>query len=272
MTEFVDQLTIRYLDASHVDALLTPAGDAGHDRVRALLAGVYQPRLLTVESVDVVSVASTRFQVPVYQPVTVRGTWERLIPTGERAVASVDLPAAGAACWLDMVLETAVTVRVSATGALLDAVGSEDISGLSEQDFTAKFAVLDLPGLLRAARVGTYQQLQAEMPRLHRLHYADPPAYDPQDPAARRVYRLRVSALFLSTLDIADALRRLAVARRAVDAVLPHPEGYEGGDVLGSSAWLAVFPDAAVGAGTPTKDQISSALATGGVVAAFETV
>ncbi|HVQ93860.1 MAG TPA: hypothetical protein VMU51_22670 [Mycobacteriales bacterium] len=273
MTDFADQLMVRYLDPANVAALLMPPADTTRQRIRALLAGVYQPQLLTVEAVDEVSVRATRFQVPIVEPVTVRGTWDRVIPPpAERALATVELPSLAQTFWLDMMLDAVVGVRVSTSAALLDAVGSEDVSGLSQPDFVARFAFLDLPGLMRAAGVGTYQELQADFPRLYKLHYADPPAYDPDDPAAVRSYRLRVSALFFPTLDLAGALRQLGRTRRAVDAAMPRVDEYEGGDLLSASAWLAVFPAGAVGAGTPSPAEITALLGADRFVAAFETV
>ena len=273
VTDFADQLMVRYLNPANVDALLVPPADTARQRIRALLAAVYQPRLLTVEAVDEVSVRATRFQVPVIEPVTARGTWDREIPPpAERALATVELPSLAQTFWLDMMLDLVVAVRVSSSAALLDAIGSADVSELSQADFVARFAFLDLPGLMRAAGVQTYAQLQADFPRLYKLHYADPPAYDPDDPAAVRTYRLRVSVLFFPTLQLAGALRQLSRTRRAIDAVLPRPDGYEGGDLLSASAWLAVFPAAAVGAGTPSTDQIAALLGADRFVAAFETV
>jgi hypothetical protein len=272
VTDFVDELMIHYLDPANVDKLLVPTGDTARQRVRALLASVYRPELLKVEAVDGITVDEARFQVPVIQHVTARGTWERLVPAGERALATVEVPSLEQISWVDLSLNTTVSVRVSVTAAFLDGVTTEDVSGLSQQSFLAKFAVLDLPGLMKTAHVSTYQELQADFPRLYRLHYADPPAYDPNAPEARRTYRLRVSALVFPTLELADALRQLARTRRAVDSVLPHPDGYEGGDLLGSSAWLAIFPDSAVGQNTPTRNEISALLGAENVVAAFETV
>jgi hypothetical protein len=272
VTELADQLMLRYLDPANVNALLVPPADATRQRIRALLASVYQPKLLTVQAVDDVKVTATRFQVPVAEQVTARGRWERLIPSPEQALATVEIPALAQTCWLDMTLEVVVTVRVSSSLAPLDAVASQDVSELSEQDFLAKFAFLDLPGLMQAAKVTSFAALQADFPRLYKLHYADPPAYDPSDPAARRTYRLPVSALFFPTLDLAQALRQLIRARRAVEAVFPHPDGYEGGDLLAASAWLAIFLASAVGAGTPTQAQITALLGADRFVAAFETV
>jgi hypothetical protein len=272
MSSFVDQLMVRYLDAAQLNHLLVPQSDANRQRVRALLAQVYEPSLLTVESVDAITVASQRFQVPVVEPAAVRGTWEKLIPTSERALYNFDLPTPAQVNWVDMALETTVNIRVAATSALLDAIVSEDVSELSQQAFVSKFEFLDLSDLMETAGVATYQELQADFPRLYHLHYADPPAYNPNDPTAQRIYKLRVSVLFFETLDLEGALRRMVEAQRALDALRCHPETYEGGDVLSSSAWVGVFPASVFVPNGITQDQVSALFAAEGFVAAFETV
>ena len=77
MGGFEDKLMVRYVDPQNVDSLLIPQTDTKRDRVRALLAEVYEPRLLHVESVDSIAVTSMRFQVPIVEPVSVNGTWEK---------------------------------------------------------------------------------------------------------------------------------------------------------------------------------------------------
>jgi hypothetical protein len=265
---------IRYLDAANVDALLVPPADANRQRARTLLAEVFEPSLLAVQSVDAVAVTAKSFQVPIVEPTALRGTWERLTPQSERALLSLDLPAIAQTNWVDMALETMVTVRVAPTAAVFDAVSSDDVSQLSQQDFANRFQFLDLADLMRTANVATYQELQADFPRLYRLHYADPPAFNPNDPRFQRRYSLRVSALFFPTLDLEGALRRIVQSRRALDAVRPHVDRYEGGDLLASSAWMGIFPDDVFGpAVTPiTQAQVSSLFAAEGFVAAFEAV
>jgi hypothetical protein len=273
MTSFADQLMVRYLDPADVEALLVPPADTSRQRVRALLGGVYQPQLLAVEAVDEVTVTATRFQVPVVEPVRADGILDQLSPSpGSRTQLTVELPALGDTLWLDLMIDAVVRVRVSSSAALLAGVAAEDVSGLSEPDFVARFEFLDLPALMAASGVHTYAELQARFPQLFKLHYADPPVYDPDDPGVLRTYRLRVSGLFFPTLDLVEALRRLTRTRRALDAATPTCAEYEGGALLGASAWLAVFPADAVGAGTPTRPQIEALFGADHVVAAFETV
>ena len=264
---------VHYLDPADVEALLVPPADLGRQRIRALLGSVYQPELLAIEAVDEVTVAATRFQVPVVEPVRADGILDQLSPSpGSRTQLTVEVPALGDTFWLDLMIDAVVRVRVSSSAALLAGVAAEDVSGLSEPDFVARFEFLDLPGLMAASGVRTYAELQAQFPQLFKLHYADPPVYDSADPAVLRTYRLRISALFFPTLDLVEALRRLTRTRRALDAATPTRAEYEGGALLGASAWLAVFPDGAVGAGTPTRPQIEALFGAEHIVAAFETV
>ena len=58
MSSFGDRLMVRYLNAANVDALLVPPADVEKQRVRALLAQVYEPKLLAVQSVDAIAVTA----------------------------------------------------------------------------------------------------------------------------------------------------------------------------------------------------------------------
>ncbi|MFF7534716.1 hypothetical protein ACIP6Q_27815 [Streptomyces bobili] len=249
-----------------------PQEDPDRHRVRSLLAAVYEPSVLEVRFVDSVKVTARSFQVPVSVPMTVHGHWEKLLPDVAQARAAVEIPAVAPLHWIDLSLQTVVTARVVLTSGALDALGSEDLSGLSEQEFIEKFDFLDLAELMRRAKVPDYRELQEQFPRLYRLHYADPPPFDPDGPG--RTYRLRVSVLFFPDLDLGAALRRLVQCRRALDATRPRLDEYDGGILLAASAWLAVFPAAALTSDTApgTEKQVSDLLAGEGFVAAFEDV
>lgn len=272
MKAFVDELMLRYSQPEQVAGLLVPRGDPDRLRVRSLLAAVYEPSLLEVRFVDSVQITGTSFQVPVRSPVTVRGGWEKLLPDVAQARATLEIPAVAPPQWIDLALDTVVTARVVLTAGALDALGSQEISGLSEQEFLEKFDFLDLAELMRRAEVADFEELQAQFPRLYRMHYADPPPFDPGAPG--RTYRLRVSVLFLPDLNLGAALRRLVQCRSALDDMHPRAEEYDGGALLATSAWLAVFPAAALAseAAPGTEQQVSDLLAAEGFVAAFEDV
>jgi len=247
MTGFADQLMIRYLDPANVEALLVPHDDVDRKRVRSLLAEVYEPGRPEVRSVDAVAVTGKRFQVPVTEPLMVRGTWEKVLPHLEHARASVELPSMAPARWIDMALETVISVRGALLDGALDAVSAEAVSAGPEHG-------------------------ASEFSQNYQLHFAEPPSFDPSDPG--RMCPLRVSVLFFPTVDLEAALRRLVEARRAVDALRPRADEPEVGALLGASAWMAVFPSSALDPPTApvTPDQVSNLFAAAGCVAAFEAV
>ncbi|WP_428338683.1 hypothetical protein [Mycobacterium sp.] len=244
MSSISDQLMFRYLEPVQLNQLLVPPSDANRQQVRALLAQVYDPGLLTVKSVDGVTVMSQSFQVPAVDSATVRGTWEKVSPSPERANYSFGLPIPAQTSWVDMALDTTVNVRVAATSPVLAAVSSSDVAGSSPRDFGKKF----------------------------QLQYAEPPAFNADDPAVKRTYALRVSVLFFPTLDIESALRRMVQGRQALDALRSHPDTYEGGDVLSSSAWLGVFPTSLFVPNGISQDQVSTLFAADSFAAAFVTI
>ncbi|RSS41918.1 hypothetical protein [Streptomyces sp. WAC08241] len=245
---FTDGLMLRYLVPDHVKSLLVPGTDPQHERVRSLLTSVYDPASLDIRSVESVEVVHKEFQTAVHASIAVHGSWDKTIPTAEQARATVEVPATPPVHWIDMSLETVVVVKAASAGGLLASVEAE--AGWTTADGAA-------------ARQDAYE-------RPYRLRYAEPPPFEPTAPA--RSLPLRVSALFFDRLDLADALRRLGQAKRAVDAASPQPAAHDGGAPLASSAWLAVFPAVATDEPSRTTEQLAGALlATQGYVAAFET-
>ncbi|WP_037684181.1 hypothetical protein [Streptomyces griseus] len=272
MDGFSDQLMIQYLDPARVHSLLVPPDDPEKNRLKSLLASVYQPNTLEVRVLDKVRIVSTRFQAPVKAPVAVRGSWEKLLPDIAQARAVVEIPGVGPPLWIDVALDTEVTARVALTEGALDSLASEDLTGLSPEEFVARFSFLDLAELMRRSKVADYQELQAEFPRLYRLHFANPPPYDPSAPG--RIYRLRVSVLIFPGLDdLVGVMRRLVQSRQALDETRPCPDVYDGGVLLAAGAWLAVFPASALPDLDPTgmRQRVNDLLATDGFVTAFET-
>jgi len=269
MNGFADQLMIRYLAEEQVKLLLAPQEDTDRRRVRDLLASVYEPSLLEVRVVDDLTVKATGVQVPVTAPVTVRGSWEKSLPDIAQGRAGLEFPGIAPPQWIDLSLEALVTARVELTSGALDAIASEDLSTLTEEEFAKRFSFLDLAELMRRAKVADFRELQEEFPRLYGLHYGQPPPFDPAAPG--RTYRLRVSVLFFPKLDLGAALRRLVRCRRALDDSCPRPDEYDGGALLAASAWLAVFPAAALPSPNApgTERQVSDLLAAEGFVTAF---
>ncbi|MFJ2089468.1 hypothetical protein ACIOEW_09375 [Streptomyces sp. NPDC087901] len=244
---FADGLMLRYLQPENVKTLLLPATDPEHERVRSLLVSAYDPSFLDIRSVESVDVVHREFQTAVHASIAVHGSWDKSVPMTEQARATVEIPATPPVYWIDMSLETVIAVKAAPAGSVLASVDAE------------AWAAADGAGARRD-----------EFERRYQLEYADPPSFDPAAPARR--LPLRVSTLFFDRLDLADALRRLSQAKRAVDAASPQPEVHDGGTMLASSAWLAVFPATTTDEPSQMTEQlVGDLLATQGFVAAFET-
>ncbi len=243
---FTDGLMLRYLRPENVEALLSPSADPGRKRLRSLLVSVYDPAQLDIRSVESVQVDHKEFQTAVHATLAVHGSWDMSIPTTEQARATVEIPATPPVHWIDMSLDTMVTVKTAPAGGVLASVDADSWTATDGE----------------GARAGEFE-------RPYRLQYAEPPPFDPTAPA--RNLALRVSALFFDRLDLADALRRLSEAKRAVDAASPQSEVHDGGTRLASSAWLAVFPAPMPDEPSQTTEQlVGDLLAAQGFVAAFE--
>jgi hypothetical protein len=238
---------VRYLDPVAVQRLVVPQGDTARARARSLLTSVYEAETLAFEAVDEVTVLDRSYQVPVATGRTTRGAWEKLTPTAERSMFTLDAPAAAPGDWIDLVLATSVAVRVSERGPVLESFTSEPVA---------------------AGGV-------AEHAREYHLQYAEPAPYLPDDPAVRRTYPLRVCALFFASAELVPALRRVIAARREVDARpgvprLTRGRGRHLGCRLDRRLRRGVRARTRPGRGL-SRDDVARLLAAEGVVAAFET-
>jgi hypothetical protein len=270
---FADRLMVRYLTDANVDQLLVPAGDSTRARMQQLLGGVYEMRDLTVREVVSVKVDGRQFQAPLVEQPEIRGSWERIHPQSERTLASFATSAFARVTWIGMALDALVEVRVEVTEAALEKVESEDLSDVTSiADLQARFLFVDVNDLMAKSGVTTLQQLKSEFPRLFRLRFAQPPQYNPADPATLRKYRLRVCALFSEDLDLEKMLQTVKAARRASEAAYPHVSDFEGGDLRAGSAWIVVFPTSALTATSPLATEVTALFAADGIVAAFENV
>ncbi|MFJ5776219.1 hypothetical protein [Streptomyces sp. NPDC093094] len=270
MNGFADRLMIRYQDPVKVDELLVPPGDTAMTRVRRLMAAVYEPGVLEIRSTGQPVVTERHFQVPIAVPLTVRGSWEKVLPAPERTRTDLEIPSTAPVHWIDLALDLFVPTQVAPTSGALEAIGSEMVTRLTEDEFVTEFGRPGLDELLRLTGAADFRELQADSANLYHLHYAEPSPFDPAAPARR--FRLSVSVLFFADFDLAAALRRLVGARHALEQASVRPDAYDGGELLAASAWLAVFP-AAPGTSDPasaTEEQMSGVLAAEGFVAAFE--
>ena len=273
MSEFIDKLMVKYLDPANVKQLLKPATDPAGQLVQALIGAVFEMRYFTIKEVDSLDILSQQFQAPIGDPFDVQGTFERVLPQAERIFATFTAPRLRQTAWAAMELDLRVTTKVQIASGALQTITSEDLSSVASlAEFQAKFDFIDLTDFMAQARVSTLQELKAAFPRLLQLHFAQPPPYDPADPKAVKTFRFPLCVVFADTIDLAASLQEVKSARRAAEASRPHVDHANGDDLLLGSAWMVIFPSAAIGAATPTQASIAALFAAEGLVAAFDSV
>lgn len=272
MSKFADALMLKYMATTQLDALLLPPSDPNRLRIRQLLQNVYEMRFLTVRDVEDVKVLSKHYQVELPHLADVRASLERILPDSQRSFATATAPLARSD-WMGMELETRISVKVELTAGALQRVETEDLSDVSSiADLQSRFQFVDVPLLMTTAGVSTLDELRAVFPHQVRMLFAQPPAYDPNDPAARRAYRLTICALFLPTLEVEEALRQVKLCRRLAVALRPHVDAVDGVEVRAPGAWMAIFPSATLTPAGPSEAAVRSVFAAEGIVAAFEDV
>jgi hypothetical protein len=269
VSDFADALMLKYMTPAKVTSLLMPQSDPQRLRLRQLLQAVYEMRFLTVRQIDGVEVVRKDYQVSLRTAGEVRGQRQQVIPDTQRFSATLTAPDKTA--WIGMELDTKVSARVAIEAGALESIASEDLSDVgSLADFQARFQFIDLPAFMRQAGVTSLQELKDVFPQQVQLIYGDPPAYDPNDPAARRTFRLTIASLFMPALTIEGAMREAKVARDAAAALRPTVGESNGAEIQGPAAWLVIFPKASLPSTGPSEANIRSVFASSGLVVAFE--
>jgi hypothetical protein len=262
---------VKYGDDDEVSSLLVPSGDTNRLRVRRLLDEVYALPFSTIRSIDDVTLLGKEFQVPLTTPVELRGTLER--PADPAQLTNLVLRGLrpDAPRWIPMELDVRVTAKVEITAGALEGLEGEDLTDVTSlADFESRFDVIDMPAFMAEAGASTLEELKARLPQKLRLLYAQPPAFDPDDPAATRRFRLAVCVLFEPALDLEAALRAVREAREAAAAARPFVGEANGGEVRAPAAWMVVFPRSALTPQLPAESDVDALFATADAVAAFE--
>jgi len=269
---FADGLMVKYADDASVAALLVPNGDAESARVRRLLGAVYSFPFVSIRAIDEVKVLGKDFQVPLAAPVELRGTLDRPADPAQRTQVVLSSWQLGVPEWIGMELDLRVTAKVEVTSGVAERILSEDLSDVDTLDeFKTRFDIIDVPAFMAEAGVETLAELKAKLPRKFRMLFAQPPAFDPNDPQFQRQFRLAVCVLFEPILDLEASLRAVRGARALADAGRPYVAELDGAEVRSPAAWMIVYPRSALSPQLPSESQIEGLFASADVVAAFDT-
>ncbi|MFE5813184.1 hypothetical protein ACFQ6S_07255 [Streptomyces sp. NPDC056479] len=271
MSEFVDQQMVRLSDPAQLTSLVDPPGDPQHGRVRALLGAAYTMEFATIHGVSDVQVRQTEFQRPVFPPRRTAGTWFQTMPPYTRTDLALERHDPTAPVWVDLAAELGLTLLLDIDVGDVQSVLSHEITDFATLDeFRSRFRFIDLDAFMAKHDITTVEELREAFHYLItevRLRFPGP--FDPNDPANRHRYDLKLAILIRETLDVAAALRDAKLARTAMErAIVPQPRS-DGTEVRTPYAPVLLFPVAAVPGPPLTQSVLESFFASEGVLTLF---
>lgn len=270
MSGFVDEQMVRLRDPAQLVALIDPPGDAGHARVRALLAAMYTMDFATVRGVSDVHVRRTEFQRPVVAPRRTTGNWFQTTPAFTRTELTLEWDEPLSPVWVDLSAEIDLSLLLEIDGGEVESIVTREITGVTSlEDFRSRFRFLDLEAFMREHGITTVEELREAAHYLLtevRLRALGP--FDPDDPANRHRYELRLAMLIRDTLDVASTLRDAKLARAAVESAVLTGKPDEA-EIRTPYAPVVLVPAAAAPGGPLSTSALESFFAAEGVLALF---
>jgi hypothetical protein len=272
MSDFVDQLMVKYSDPANLKALFSPPADVGYTRLKALFAALFDLPFASLHDVQSVDVLGTEFQRPFFPQRRTIGTWTQTIPNHTRTDVLYEGSDGFAAEWIDLsaLLTTTVVLQVDAGGIESARVG--DIGTFTTlAEFKAKFRYFDLDAFMAAHGFTTVDQVKAAYQYLlAEITFKAPPPFDPNNPANTRRFEVHLAVLLRDALDLGAALRGAKLARTAIDQTLAFRREEQEAEVRTAYAPVVIFPAASVVA-PYTVDALTKFFSTENVLALFVT-
>jgi hypothetical protein len=248
VSAFVDATMLRLHAPDGVRDLLFPTGAGRLDRVRRLAVILHGLPAATVHDVLQVDLLTAEFQRPLFRPRLLGGTWTRTSPELSRTDVQYEGREAGAPPeWIDLALRVAATVVLELDGAEVESIRLADIGEFDTlAEFEAKFRHFDLAGFMARHAITTVDELKrAYRYLLGEIRLADPPPFDPADPANRRRLTLELAVLLRDTIDLTEGLRAARLVRDLVERGTAFRRQNDGLEVRAPVAPVLVFPAAA---------------------------
>lgn len=270
MSTFVDEQLVRLRDPALLAELMNPPGDAAHGRVRALLASMYIMDFATVRGVSDIRVLRVEAQRPIVAAERTIGSWFRSTPDYSRHELALERRDPLAPMWVDLTAEMDLSLLLEIDGGEVESIVTREITGVTSlEDFRSRFRFLNLDAFMRQHGIVTVDELREAFHYLLteiRLRAVGP--FDPDDPANRHRYELRLAILIRDTVDVTTTLREAKLARAAVEnATIVEDPGEA--EIRTPYAPVVLLPSAAVPGAPLTQAALESFFAAEGVLALF---
>jgi hypothetical protein len=250
---------------------VAPPSDATYQRVRQLFAAVYALPSAVLHDVTEVEVVTSDFQLPLFPPRRLAGTWTQTAPNHARTDVLYESSDALTPEWLDVATQLAVTVVLEVDSGEIETLQVADIGDFTTLgEFEAKFRYFDLAAFMAEHQITTVDELKrAYRYLLGQIRLRKPGTFDPGDAAHRRRFELNIAVLIRDGIDVTGCLRDTRLAREVAERSLPYRRTVDHADVRTPYAPLLILPaDAVPGTGF-TVDDLTEFFAGQDVLAVF---
>ncbi len=248
MPNLTDRLTLRFLDDAVVTQLLTT--DIG---LTPLFNLGYRLEDGTVHGLELVRIARSEFQKPVFQTLHTRGSEDR--QGRESTRLNREQPKGGRLEWIDVRFQVVVAAiiedrftkvrQITATDLLAD-LGNPGTLAALRAALVARFGAFAAERTIEALRIDSIEELRQRGALSLKIESETPPPFDPTDPANRRELPLDLCLQVVPGLDITLALRTAKLDRALLEEEERRPgEVAPGIERRRPSVFLVLFPDSA---------------------------
>jgi hypothetical protein len=249
MSAFVDGTLLRFAqDPFVVDLLTNGLGLA------AIFNAMFEATDVQLQSVTLGPIMARSYKVPAFESVRSSGTDERIVPDTQRVRKERVLPRFGRLDWVDVAFDAVLSTKVQTLVAPLQSVTVESLEQklggvASITDLRTKLLTLYAPSVVDAIfvklRISTLDDFERQRHLFIELVGAPPPAFDPNDPAARRDYTVSLRVKIADGFDVAGALQ----SAKLCGSILEHeaiPNWPAGVERIKPYALVTLFADSAV--------------------------
>ena len=247
MSAFVDSTLLRFAQDVFVSNLLNQIGLA------TIFNATFEATDIALQSVTLGTLSTRSFKVPAFETVRSLGTDERIVPDTQRVRKERSIPRVGRLDWVDVAFDAVLNTTVQTLVAPLKNVTAETLEqklgGISSiADLRTKLLGLYAPSVVDALfaklRISTLEDFERQHHFFIEL-VGETPAFDPNDPTAKRDFTVPVRAKVADGFDVAAALQSAKLCR----SILEHeavPDTLAGVERTTPYVFVTIFADAAV--------------------------
>jgi len=246
MSAFGDQVLLQFQqDAFTTDLLESQLG------LQSLLDTVYRPEDITVVQITLAGVLRKEWAMPAFETIRSSGTGETILPGAARTKVDRAWARRGRLAWVDVYLDVLLAGKAKSTVTKIESITAIDL--LAKVGPVATLAALRaqlgllypasvVDGFFKAFRIRTIEDFTGKPALFLQFIAAQPPVFNPADPANDRTFRVNVCVQIQPELKVGEALQAAKLCRSILENERQHAVGIEGGDVATPYVLVVVFP------------------------------